>query len=164
MDKVQKPRNSEYYTPSSEPFRIYVKQCVRTSFLCPVFSDWNSVRGVPRHFGWIPHLYFGRTWSSNVTFAQGSEGVLQLQVSREKDWQDRASHLASSLVWHHSINLRGGGGGCTSTLATTMSQLAGRIRTAVATVTPDLLSRVITENEYNCDICGASEGALSGHQ
>jgi hypothetical protein len=31
MEKVQKPSNSECYTPSSEPFRIYMKIIIYTA-------------------------------------------------------------------------------------------------------------------------------------
>jgi hypothetical protein len=41
-------------------------------------------------------------------------------------------------------------------LATTMLELAGRIRDVVTTVTLDLLNNVWTENEYRYDICWAT--------
>jgi hypothetical protein len=59
------------------------------------------------------------------------------------------------------INL---GGGCATTLATTMPQLARTVRTAVATVILDLLKKAITENEYSYDICWASESVPTEHQ
>jgi hypothetical protein len=47
-------------------------------------------------------------------------------------------------------------------LATTLPELAARIRAAVATVTLDLLDNVWTEIEYRYDI-GASHGAFTEH-
>jgi hypothetical protein len=48
-------------------------------------------------------------------------------------------------------------------LATTLPELAGRIRDVVATVTLDLLNNVWTEIEYRYDICRATQGALIEH-
>jgi hypothetical protein len=48
-------------------------------------------------------------------------------------------------------------------LATTLPELAGRIRDAVVTVALDLLNNVWTETEYRCDICQATHGALIEH-
>jgi hypothetical protein len=48
-------------------------------------------------------------------------------------------------------------------LATTLPELAGRIRDAVATAILDLLNNVWTEIEYRYDICRATHGALTEH-
>jgi hypothetical protein len=48
-------------------------------------------------------------------------------------------------------------------LATTLPELAGRIRDAVATVTLDLLNKVWTEIEYRYDICQAIHGVPTKH-
>jgi hypothetical protein len=45
-------------------------------------------------------------------------------------------------------------------LATTLPELAGRIRVAMATVTLDLLNNVWTEIEYKYGNCLATHGAL----
>jgi hypothetical protein len=45
-------------------------------------------------------------------------------------------------------------------LATTLLELAGRIRDAAATFTVDLLFNVWTEIEYRYDDCRATHGAL----
>jgi hypothetical protein len=50
-----------------------------------------------------------------------------------------------------------------SPLATTLPELAGRKRDAVATVTLDLLNNVWSEVEYRCDICRATHGAFIEH-
>jgi hypothetical protein len=50
-------------------------------------------------------------------------------------------------------------------LATTLPELAGKIRNSVATVTLNLLNNVWTEIEYRYDICRATHGALiEGHK
>jgi hypothetical protein len=49
---------------------------------------------------------------------------------------------------------------CVPPLATTLPELAGRIRDAVATVTLDLLNNVWTQIEYRYDICWATHDAL----
>jgi hypothetical protein len=48
-------------------------------------------------------------------------------------------------------------------LATTLPELAGRIRDTVATVTLDLLNNVWTETEHRYDICRSTHGALTEH-
>jgi hypothetical protein len=48
-------------------------------------------------------------------------------------------------------------------LATTLLELAGRIRDAVATVTLNLLNNMWIEIEYRYDICQATYGVLIEH-
>jgi hypothetical protein len=48
-------------------------------------------------------------------------------------------------------------------LATTLPELAGRIRDAAVTFTLDLLNNMWTETEYRYDICRATHGALIEH-
>jgi hypothetical protein len=48
-------------------------------------------------------------------------------------------------------------------LATTLPELVGRMRDAVATFTLDLFNNVWTEIEYRYDICWATHGALIEH-
>jgi hypothetical protein len=48
-------------------------------------------------------------------------------------------------------------------LATTLLELGGRIRDAVATFTLDLLNNVLTEIEYIYDICRGTRDALIEH-
>jgi hypothetical protein len=45
-------------------------------------------------------------------------------------------------------------------MATSLLELAGRMRDAVATLTLDLLNNVWTEIEYRYDVCRATHGAL----
>jgi hypothetical protein len=51
---------------------------------------------------------------------------------------------------------------CVSPLATTLPELAGRLRDAVATVTLDLL-KMWSETEYRYDVCRATHSALIEH-
>jgi hypothetical protein len=68
------------------------------------------------------------------------------------EWQGRAYHLATSLTQHGPITSRGRAylknAVYVPLLATTLQELAGRIRIAVAAVTLDLLNNVRTETEY----------------
>jgi hypothetical protein len=42
MDEVQKRSNSEYYTPSSEPFRIQVSPSDHRNFILPFFRTTTT--------------------------------------------------------------------------------------------------------------------------
>jgi hypothetical protein len=75
MDKVQKPSNSAYYTPSSEPFRIYLisylhffleNRMFGTIYFIPAIDVHSSINGnidqmthTPRNFSvwkWYVHV------------------------------------------------------------------------------------------------------------
>jgi hypothetical protein len=134
-------------------------------------SCWNSVSSRE-----IPHAYFirrGSRWlvvptrRSASTFPQESDVLLKSQVSREIDWQGRAYHLATPFAWPYSpwffLWRYIKDAVYVPPLATTLPELAGRIRDAVAKVTLDLLNNVWAETEYRYHIRRATHGALIEH-
>jgi hypothetical protein len=83
------------------------------------------------------------------------------------DWQERAYHLATLFARPYSPDSFFFWGYIKDAvyvppLATTLPELAGKIREAVATVILDLLNNVWTETEYIC-IFRATHGALIEH-
>jgi hypothetical protein len=134
-----------------------------------MYCDWHSV---PRHAG-TPNAYFKKKEGLNdMLFQDGAPPHFHKEVTDflnskfpEKcigrgwpiTWQPRSPDLTplDFFFWGFIKDAV-----YVPPLATTLPELAGRIRDAVATVTLNLLNNMCTETKYRHDICWVTHGAL----